>query len=57
MKNKTTPEEFTRVVGISQAAVSKLLSKGILTRDATLKQWLSEYTANLRKIADGKDCL
>lgn len=42
------------MVGISQPAVSELLSRGVLTDGATAGVWLREYCANLREVAAGR---
>lgn len=46
--------EFGKLVGISQPAVSDLLSRGVLSKDANASQWLIEYCGNLREIAAGR---
>lgn len=43
-----TQEAFAKKVGITQPDVSKLLAKGVLTRGATVDQWVLEYCRNLR---------
>lgn len=42
------------MVGISQPAVSDLLSRGVLTDGAAAGLWLREYCGHLREIAAGR---
>lgn len=49
-----TQAEFGALIGISQPAVSEHLSNGVLTAGASARQWLIEYTANLREQAAGR---
>ena len=46
--------EFGGLVGISQPAVSELLSRGVLTDGAPAAKWLHEYCGNLREVAAGR---
>lgn len=46
--------DFGKLVGISQPAVSDLLSRGVLSKEANASQWLMEYCGNLREIAAGR---
>lgn len=45
---------FGRVVGISQPAVSGLVSRGVLRESGTLGEWLLDYCGNLREQAAGR---
>lgn len=49
-----TQAQFGEVVGISQPAVSELLSRGVLTEGAPLSRWILEYCSNLREVAAGR---
>lgn len=49
-----TQAQFGEVVGISQPAVSDLLSRGVLTEEAPLTRWILEYCSNLREVAAGR---
>lgn len=42
------------MVGVSQPAVSDLLSRGVLTDGAAAGLWLREYCGHLREIAAGR---
>jgi|GEM_PF-594423 len=48
-------QEFADLVGISQPAVSELVSKGILLRNDTGSAWLLAYCKRLRDQAAGRD--
>lgn len=50
----STQAEFGELVGISQPAVSGLLSRGVLTEGAVGGVWLREYCAHLREVAAGR---
>jgi len=49
-----TQSEFGDLVGISQPAVSELMTKKILANGAPVGQWIREYCANLREVAAGR---
>lgn len=49
-----TQEEFGRLVGISQPAVSGLLADGVLDREGTAGVWLRRYCQRLREQAAGR---
>jgi len=49
-----TQKRFGEIVGISQPAVSDLLTRGVLTDGATLGDWLLDYCRNLREQAAGR---
>lgn len=49
-----TQGRFAELIGISQPAVSDLLKRGVLSRDATATTWLLEYCTNLREQAAGR---
>lgn len=46
--------KFGYLVGISQPAVSGLVARGVLKEGGTLRQWLLDYTGNLREQAAGR---
>lgn len=49
-----TQERFGQLVGISQPAVSDLLTRKVLQPGDTAGQWLLDYTAHLREQAAGR---
>ena len=49
-----TQERFAELVGISQQAVSELVSRETLPRNGSARQWLQAYCANLREQAAGR---
>lgn len=54
MASRVTQQQFGLAVGISQPAVSDLLSRGVLTTGETAGEWLKEYCAHLRETAAGR---
>lgn len=46
--------EFGGLVGISQPAVSDLVTRGVLTPGAAASQWLLEYCSHIREMAAGR---
>lgn len=51
---RVTQAEFAAMVGISQPAVSALISKGVLKPTDSAGAWLHDYCANLREQAAGR---
>lgn len=51
---RVTQEEFGRLVGISQPAVSQLMTDGVLDREGTALVWLRRYCQRLREQAAGR---
>jgi phage terminase Nu1 subunit (DNA packaging protein) len=49
-----TQARFGRLVGVTQSAVSEMLSRGILPPEATGHAWLLAYCGNLREVAAGR---
>lgn len=49
-----TQAEFAHLVGITQPAVSELLTKGVLGKGQQARTWLLAYTAQLREAAAGR---
>lgn len=49
-----TQKDFADLVGISQPAVSDLLTRGVLVARQSAKIWLLAYTAHLREQAAGR---
>ncbi len=45
---------FGELVGVSQQAISGLVSDSVLLNDGTLREWLLSYTENLREQAAGR---
>lgn len=54
LTHKMTQAAFGQMVGVSQAAVSQLVSRGVLTPDAVGSVWLVEYCSHLREQAAGR---
>lgn len=54
LDGKLTQSEFGDLVGISQPAVSDLLSRGVISSDNTGKEWLLAYCLHLRNEAAGR---
>lgn len=54
LKGRVKQSEFGELVGISQPAVSDLLSRRVLSGGGTGGQWLREYCGHLREIAAGR---
>ncbi len=46
--------DFGALVGVSQPAVSDMVSRGVLENGATLRQWLLAYCGRLREQAAGR---
>lgn len=51
---KATQTVFSKLVGTSQPAVAQMVAKGVLTRNASVGQWLVEYCDRIRKEAAGR---
>lgn len=51
---KVTQAAFGEMVGISQPAISDLLSRGVLSDGADAEVWLREYCSQLREVAAGR---
>lgn len=49
-----TQKEFGALVGVSQAAVSDMVGRNVITPGASAGQWLLEYCKHLREIAAGR---
>jgi phage terminase Nu1 subunit (DNA packaging protein) len=54
LAEKVTQSAFGNLVGISQPAVSDLLSRGVLPAHKTGGEWLLAYCGHLREIAAGR---
>lgn len=54
LKAQVKQSEFGELVGISQPAVSDLISRKVLSSGAALGQWLIEYCGHLREVAAGR---
>jgi len=54
IKAKVSQTEFGRLVGVSQQAIAKQISNGVLNRKHDLGQWLIDYCEHLRKEAAGR---
>lgn len=49
-----TQADFAEMVGLSEAAVSGLVSDGVLVRGETMREWLLAYVDRLREVAAGR---
>lgn len=47
-------QEFGGLIGVSQPAVSQMLTKGILSPSGTVGQWILEYCSHMREVAAGR---
>lgn len=54
LKEKVTQSAFGELVGISQPAVSDLLSRGVITAGQPAGEWLKAYCHHLREQAAGR---
>lgn len=54
LEQPCTQKEFADLVGISQPAVSDLLTRGVLVARQSVSVWLKAYTAHLREQAAGR---
>lgn len=50
MDEPCTQQEFGDLVGISQQAVSNLVSRGVLVPGQTAQHWLDRYLSHLRGV-------
>ena len=51
LKGKASQAEFGALVGISQPAVSGLVTRGVVTEGGTVGEWLMAYCGHLREHA------
>lgn len=54
MTQQVSQASFGELVGISQQAVSDLLSRGVIANGQSAAQWLLAYCGNLREVAAGR---
>lgn len=54
LEKPVTQEAFGSIVGVSQQAVSELLTRFVLIRDAPVGQWITAYCSHLREQAAGR---
>lgn len=54
LEGKITQAKFGELVGISQPAVSDLMSRGVIEEGQTAGAWLKSYCAHLRETAAGR---
>ena len=54
LKEKVTQSAFGDMVGISQPAVSDLLSRGVIGANQAVGEWLKSYCHHLREQAAGR---
>jgi hypothetical protein len=55
LDNPATQSGFGVLVGISQQAVSKLVTKGVIPKAGSYREWLLAYTDALRTTASGRE--
>lgn len=54
MHSTVTQSQFAELIGVSQQAVSDLINRGVLDRQASAGQWLRAYCSHLREQAAGR---
>lgn len=54
LDQQVSQAEFARVIGVSEARVSQLVSEGIIVRGDTAHEWLVAYCERLRDQAAGR---
>ncbi|KRB73455.1 terminase small subunit [Noviherbaspirillum sp. Root189] len=54
LQGKVTQSAFGEMIGISQPAVSDLLSRGVIIADQPVGEWLKSYCLHLREQAAGR---
>lgn len=54
LEGQITQARFASLIGVSEAAVSKLVTAGVLKSEATGHQWLLDYCQRLREQAAGR---
>mgnify|MGYP000904718456 CR=1 FL=1 len=54
LTGKVTQAEFGEMIGVSQPAVSKMLTDGVLSGSASVGVWLREYSSHMREMAAGR---
>ena len=54
LDSKPTQQEFAMLVGVTQQNISALTAEGKLPKDATLRELLKAYCAQLRRAASGQ---
>jgi phage terminase Nu1 subunit (DNA packaging protein) len=55
LNSKCLQKDFAKLVGVSEAAVSGMISRGVIEPEQTLGQWLLSYCSHLREQAAGRD--
>jgi phage terminase Nu1 subunit (DNA packaging protein) len=54
MNKPTTQRAFAELVGVSEPAVSDMVSRGVIAPGQSLGQWLRRYCSHLREHAAGR---
>ena len=54
LDKQVTQMEFAALVGVTSSAISALIARGALPREATARQWLFAYLERLRSAATGR---
>lgn len=54
LTQQVSQSAFGDAVGISQQAVSDLISRGVISNGQTAAMWLKAYCSNLREVAAGR---
>jgi phage terminase Nu1 subunit (DNA packaging protein) len=52
--NTTTQKEFSELIGVSEAAVSGMISRGVIKIGQPLGEWLIGYCTHIREQAAGR---
>jgi hypothetical protein len=55
LDSAATQSGFGVLVGVSQQAVSKLVTKGVIPKTGSYREWLLAYTGALRTTASGRE--
>jgi terminase small subunit / prophage DNA-packing protein len=50
----TTQRRFAKIIGVSEAAVSQMVARGLLDKDQSLGAWLLSYCEDIREKAAGR---
>jgi phage terminase Nu1 subunit (DNA packaging protein) len=47
-------KEFSKIIGVSEAAVSNMKTAGVITKGQTMGEWILAYSSHLREQAAGR---
>jgi terminase small subunit / prophage DNA-packing protein len=54
LEKPTSQRRFAQIIGVSEAAVSQMVARGLLEKEQTLGQWLLAYCEDMREKAAGR---